>query len=548
MKSFKEFLLEEKKELRKLAYRKHIHEYNHHTHGPHGGFRNPEYVSDSVMEEIEFIDDMLMEAQPEKLTPEESDAKVREHLRPKLEKMWEHHGPADPKPASNAVLKQRINTRFDELSSMHPKDREKEFTAARKRMKATDVGHPVKSNAKTDTAAEIPTPKGPNGQIPLGMAFSPDHAHHYTSPDASKRVTRNSCAGSQASCRSACLAKHGNYGFIKNQAAMQARTQRLTHNEHATRDHATLAYAALNSASKDAHKERKTVLMRGSVTDDSGHQLHKEAIEKHFGENPTAERHPEDKAKRAPVDTMAYTKIIGTGTIHSDGGPMVKRTRITRNKPETKPTSIDRENTQRRGLLQRATQDQGTPSYVVFNKKRPAATVPKDSEEYRAHIKDISSIKTHRRYEPLPSTPKQGEGAAYHHPDGHGRVEHEGKSYRYQDHPVSQPVKNVHGKMLHPSEHDARNADSTPVVHKTPEGKRVGHTTVAFATASTSNKDLQHSGFFHHRENVDKHGVYHDGHPAEMAAAGFKGVDPNHRDAKLTKLPTGGEPKQAKAA
>jgi hypothetical protein len=150
---------------------------------------------------------------------------------------------------------------------------------------------------------------------------------------------------------------------------------------------------------------------------------------------------------------------------------------------------------------------------MVFNGKREVDPRYKPT---------LDHLKTVRKYEPLPSAPGKGESASYHHTDGHGRVEHEGKSYRYQDHPVADPIKDTEGKKMYPADHDARNSDKSERTFKTPSGKKVGHVVAAFATKSTSNKDLHDSGFFHHIENIDKHGVYHDGHPKELDAAGFK--------------------------
>ena len=110
----------------------------------------------------------------------------------------------------------------------------------------------------------------------------------------------------------------------------------------------------------------------------------------------------------------------------------------------------------------------------------------------------------------------------YHHPDGYGRVTHNGRSYRYQDYPVAKKIKGVDGRMMYPTEHDARNVDFSEKEFKTPEGKKVGHIVAAFATASTKKSKLKQSGFFHRVEDIDAKGIYHDGHPAQMEAAGFK--------------------------
>lgn len=493
MRSFLTFLTESEKNGDKFT--KHEHE---HEHIGYDGIGLPDFLNGPITEA---------------LSPEESQAMVDNKVKTPLKKMWEVYGPADAKPAPNRVLKERIEKRFAELAAMSPKERAAEYKAANDRMKYTKVGHPVSSNEKTDTAAEIPTKRGKNGQIPLGMSFAPDHAYHYTSPDATSKVHRNVCAGSTAACRSACLAKHGNYTFIANRAAIGMRTQRLTHNEKATADHATLVHQALALASKKATKEGKSVLIRGSVTDDTGHGIHSEAIKKHFPH----------------VEQMGYTKIAGTPhdpkngihTIYSDSGPMVK-------KDAEGKLSLERENIQRRKVLMRATQgDKNRPgmnSYMVFNKKRPGASHGPDHPRTKQYKSFMEHLKTVRRYEPLPSAPEAGEKAEYHSAKGHGRIMHNGQSYRYQDHPVAEKIQDVHGNWKLPSEHDSRNADTSLGKYYNRNGHQVGHVVPAFATASTSNDDLHNSGFFHHTENVDEHGVYHDGHPAEMEAAGFKGV------------------------
>lgn len=497
MKSFKSFI---ESSLNKETYTHHIHEFEHHSLIPHGGFNNPS------------INDDLMEA----MDPHVKEAKVVEKLHPILKNLWNMHGPADSKPAPNKELKSRIEKRFDELSSMSPKERKLEFSIAKSNLQKLKIGHPVSSNEKTDTSADIPTHKGTKGQIPLGMSFAPDHAKHYTSQDGSKSVHRNVCAGSTESCRSACLAKHGNYEFIPNKVAIAARTQMLTHNENSTRHSATLIYHALHSSSNKANKSNKSVLFRGSITDDTGADLLHDAIAKHFPH----------------VQQMGYTKKLSTQhnpeknihTIYSDSGPSFKTDK------SGKPVGLNRENIQRAAIKRKATTERGMPSYVVFNKKRPKIGAP-DKELHDAYNK----VKTIRRYDLLPSSPASGEKHEYHHLGGYGRILHNKKSYKYQDHPVADPIKDVHGKMRYPAEHDSRNVDHSSRSFKTPEGKKVGHVVVALATRSTSNKDLHDSGFFHHWSRVDNQGVYHDSHPKDMEEAGFSGV----KHEKLTKAPTG---------
>lgn len=427
--------------------------------------------------------------------------------RPRIQAIHNTYGPADQEPPSEGTLKARVNKRFDELAAMNPKDRRAAYQAANSRAKAAKISHPLSGNDKTDTAQDIPTKSAPHGHITLGMSMTPDTARHYTSPDCSTYQERNTCSGSTSGCRQGCLAKHGNYEFATNKGHMDVRTQSMTHNEAATADHATRIFQALETAHKKAKAQGKQVLTRFSVTDDSGANIHADAVSKHFPE----------------IAQMGYTKRMSTRhdpannvhTIFSDTGPMVKR-------DSTGKVTPNEENIKRRPVIQKATVDRGMPSYVVFNKRRPGATAGPDDHDRQVYNETLSKLKTVRRYEPHPSTPAPGESMEYHHEHGYGRVKvgegENARSYRYQDHPVADKIKDVHGEEMFPADHDARNADTSSRTFLSPSGKKVGHVVAAFATASTSNKDLS-SGFFHHTENIDHNGIYHDGHPAEMAKA-----------------------------
>jgi hypothetical protein len=430
-----------------------------------------------------------------------------EVLKPRLKRVFDTYGDADKEAPSTSILKQRVSKRFDGLADLrdnNPKEYKKQVSEAKKRRSTAGIGSAIASNEKTDTVTEIPHRLGPKGHIPISMAFTPDIARHYTSDDGEHAIERNVCSGSSESCRNACLAKHGNYGFSSTQAHMAIRTQGLTHNEQATRDHATLAFDDIHKAAIRAKKEAKTVLVRTAVSDDTGPEIHDEAISKHF---------PATGNKRyGPTEQMRYTKKVNTEhspskgihTIFSDPGPM------TLHDAKGKVVGLARENIQRRSLEKKVPEK---PKYMVFNGRR---------ERDPRYKSTLENLKVVRKYEPLSSRPKDGEKDEYHHSDGYGRVTHEGKSFKYQDYPVAQKIKTVSGKMMYPAEHDARNSDSSNVTLKTPEGKKVGHIVAAFATKSTSGKDLHQSGFFHHIENIDRHGIYHDGHPTEMEAAGFK--------------------------
>ena len=437
---------------------------------------------------------------------EEGKKKYMQVLKPRLKKVFDTYGAADDSPPTTKMLEERVSTRFDEMSHLRdndPKEYKIQVAAAKSRRSAAGIGPAIASNEKTDTVTKIPHSHGPNGHIPISMAFTPDIARHYTSSDGSQAIERNVCSGSSISCRTACLAKHGNYGFSSTQAHMAIRTQGLTHNEQATRDHATLVFHEIHNSAQKAKKEGKAVLVRTAVSDDTGPEIHDEAISKHFpakGNN-----------RYGPTEQMRYTKKVNTKhspqegiySIFSDPGPM------TTHNQEGKISGLERENIQRRALEDKVPEK---PKYMVFNGLR---------ERDPRYKPTLNNLKVIRKYKPLPSAPKEGEKQEYHHSDGYGRVLHDGKSYRYQDYPVAEKIKTVDGKTMFPAEHDARNSDSTPVKLKTPEGKEVGHVVTAFATKSTSRKDLYGSGFFHHIENI-KDGIYHDGHPAEMEKAGFK--------------------------
>lgn len=426
--------------------------------------------------------------------------------RPRIQAIHDTYGAATPEPPSEAELKGRISKRFEELSAMSPQQRKAEYSQAKERAKKARVSHPLDGNDKTDTAQDIPTHTAPHGHIALGMSMTPDTARHYTSADCSSYKERNTCSGSTTGCRQGCLAKHGNYEFATNKGHMDVRTQSMTHNPAATADHATRVYQALESASSKAKKQGKQVLTRFSVTDDTGSNVHADAVAKHFPD----------------VVQMGYTKRLSTPhdpskkihTIFSDTGPMVNRSGA------NGMIEPNEENIKRRNVIKKATVDKGMPSYVVFNKRRPRHEAGPDDPDRQVYNETLSRLHTVRRYEPHPSQPSQGEAAEYHNPKGHGRVvAKDGQSYRYQDHPVADKIKDVHGNSLFPADHDARNVDHSTRTFHSPEGKPVGHVVAAFATASTSNRDLQSSGFFHHTENIDKSGVYHDGHPDEMASA-----------------------------
>lgn len=450
---------------------------------------------------------ILFESSSPDWMSDEGKQKYMEVLKPRLKKVFDTYGPADSEAPSTSTLKQRVSDRFDTMAHLRdhdPKEYKKQVAAAKARRSAAGIGSAIASNEKTDTVTDIPHPHGPNGHIPISMAFTPDIARHYTSSDGTHAIERNVCSGSSESCRTACLAKHGNYGFSSTQAHMAIRTQGLTHNKQATEDHATLAFHEIHTAAQKAKKEKKAVLVRTAVSDDTGPEIHDEAISRHFPAS--------GNDRYGPTEQMRYTKKVNTRhapekgihTIFSDPGPM------TLHDAKGNVTGLARENIQRRSLEKKVPEK---PKYMVFNGRR---------ERDPRYKSTLEKLKVVRKYEPLPSTPKQGEAEEYHHPEGHGRVVHNGKSYRYQDYPVAQKIKTVSSKKIFPAEHDARNSDTTDVTFKTPEGKKVGHVVLAFATKSTSSKDLNGSGFFHHIESIDKHGVYHDGHPAEMEAAGFK--------------------------
>lgn len=450
---------------------------------------------------------LILESNTPDWMSKEGKEKYLEVLKPRLKRIFDTYGAADTEAPSTKTLKERVSNRFDELAHLrdhNPSEYRKQVAEAKQRRESAGIGSAISSNEKTDTVTKIPHPKGKNGHIPISMAFTPDIARHYTKSDASHAVERNVCSGSTESCRAACLAKHGNYGFSSTQAHMAIRTQALTHNEQSTRDHATLVFNEIHNIAKKAKKENKVGLVRTAVSDDTGPEIHDEAIAKHFPSSGTSEY--------APVEQMRYTKKVdtkhepekGIHTIYSDPGPMVKKDKILGN------LSLARENIQRRLLDKKVV---GKPKYMVFKGKRDI------DPRYKPTLNKLKRV---RKYEPLPSTPEKGESEEYHNSNGYGRVKHNGRSYRYQDYPVADKIKTTEGKEIFPAEHDARNSDKSKTTYTTPAGKKVGHIVAAFATKSASNKDLQESGFFHHIEDIDSSGTYHDGHPAQMEAAGFK--------------------------
>lgn len=429
------------------------------------------------------------------------DKKRKRTAQKRISNMFKVHGNADQEAPHELVLKKRISDRFDELGAMSHEQRQKEYadTAARRKKIGlhTDA---FRSNRKTDTSALMPSKTAPNGHIPMGLSMPADKARHYTSPDLSSHKVRNSCPGSTQGCRASCLAKHGRYDGDAIRGHMDVLAQSMTHNASSTRDHATHIFHSLEKASTKAAKEGKQVLTRYSVTDDTGAMLHAEPTAKHF---PNVVQMGYTKRHNTPHDPAK-----GIHTVFSDTGPVVSH-----------DGKINDENFKRRNILHTATSQRGMPTYMVFNRRRPGAKHGADHPVTKEYHDTMKSLHTVRRYE-LPATePKAGEAPEYHHPDGHGRVVSKvtGKSHRYQDHPTADPIKTVHGETIHASQHDARNVDSSSRVFKNPEGKAVGHVVPAFATTSTSAKNLK-SSFFHHVEKI-KDGVYHDAHPDDVAQA-----------------------------
>lgn len=523
-----------------LAFKEFVNNKYHHINLFQESYQDFAFQTGWEGDEI----DLSEKVQPPK--SEDMDKKRRRTAAPKIAKMFDHFGPADKESPTASTMKKRVEARFDELSKMTPEQRKAEYKAAYHHAKhiglnVRDGGETLASNAKTDTASDIPTKHGKKGQIPLAMSMTPDDARHYTSPDASTYKSRNSCSGSFAGCRKACLAKHGNYEFATNKGHMDVNTQSLSHNEAATRNHATRTYHTLEKYAHKAKKEGKSVLTRFSTTNEEGSDIYGDATEKHFGVD-HLKANPHKAKHQAPVIQMRYSKKLdaphrpdqGIHSVYSDPGPMVRRTK--NEKGET-THSVEHENLQRRRLLRRAvTGDKKNPgkgTYTVFNRKRPSATSKPDDPVTKEYNDTMNHLHTVRRYEEHHSTPEKGEQPEYHHPNGHGRVVHNGKSFRYQDHPVADKIKDVHGEELHPGDHDSRNADTSTRTFKDRHGNKVGHVVAAFATASTSNHDLHHSGLFHHVENIDKHGVYHDGHPAEMALAGHQAKEAPSTEPKV---------------
>lgn len=470
-------------------------------------------------ENIPLTEEDLRLIESDVATPE-SEQKRKDVAGTRISKMFHHFGQPTEKAPGTPELQKRVSARFDELSKMSPEKRKIEYANANRVAKAVGMGDPLTSNAKTDTAAEIPTKHGPKGQIPVALSLTPDSRRHYTSPDASTYKEVNSCPASFGGCRKSCLAKHGNYGFATNKGHMDASAQSLTHNEAATANHATRVHAQLSSTAKKAKGEGKSVLARFSTTDESGSDIYGPAVEKHFGLAAHKEN-PELSKTHAPVIQMRYSKRMdaphaperGIHAVFSDPGPMVTRS-------ATGTYGIEKENLSRRKLMRKATHgDDAKATYTVFNKKRPGATSGPDAPETKQYNSILNNLHTVRRYEEHHSTPDKGETSEFHNKAGFGRVLHNGKSFRYQDHPVADKIKDVHGEMLFPADHDSRNADTSSREFKNRHGQKVGHVVAALATASTSNENLHNSGFFHHTEHIQD-GIYHDGHPAHMELGG----------------------------
>lgn len=438
------------------------------------------------------------------------EGKYNDKMKPILQHFHDTYGPADEKPASTSQMSDEITARFkqlDKLKAEDPKEYKATMQRAKKKMtmaNGSTLGHPCATNAKTDTVNDIPGKGAPNGHVPVSMAFTPDIARHYTGKDTSKFVERNVCSGSSKGCRTACLAKSGNYNFTGNKALMDARTQRLTHNATSRQHHADLVHGAMTKATEDSKKDGKGIIVRSAISDDVGPEIHDKAIGQSF---PDAKR-------------MRYTKKVPDREHDEDGqhqhtwsdtGPMVQRST---DKDGNVTKSVNRENLARRSLDSKVSTH---PRYMVFNRHRGSEDQGKDNH--------VDHLKRVRKYEPYASEPEHGEKASYDHPDGHGRVEHDGKSFRYQDHPVVQNAKTTDGKELRPYEHDARipEVDKPKEDLKDRNGKKVGPIITSLSVKSTPKKELEDSGFFHHHENIDHNGIYHDGHPAEMEAAGHDG-------------------------
>jgi len=471
----------------------------------HGGWIS-EYYANKLWEEAKLSGP----GQRSERVSASQEAKYADKMKPILQHFHDTYGPADEKPASTSQMADEIKQRFKHLDDLKANDpAEYKATMARATKKLTmqngsTLGHPVAANAKTDTVNQIPGKDAPKGHVPVSMAFTPDIARHYTGTNTNEFVERNVCSGSSQGCRTACLAKTGNYAFTGNKALMDARTQRLTHNANARQHHADLVHGALTKATKDAENDGKGIIVRTAVSDDVGPEIHDSAIAQSF-----------PQAKR-----MRYTKKVPSKEHNSEGqhqhtwsdtGPMVQRST---SKDGTVTKTINNENLTRRSLDSKVSSH---PRYMVFNQHRGS----EDSGKNIDHLKRV------RKYEPYASQPEEGEKDEYHHSDGHGRVAHTGadgvrRSFRYQDHSVVHNATTTDGKSLRPYEHDAR----IPEVDKPQEslrdrnGKKVGGIVPSLSVKSTPKKELEDSGFFHHVENIDHNGIYHDGHPAEMEEAG----------------------------
>lgn len=443
-------------------------------------------------------------------------------------------GSITKRPPTEMEHKRAVNKRFAELDAMSPSDREREYKDAKSRMTLAGArpNNILSNKTKTDTAAKVigHGDSAKNGHVSLGMNGSPDEYHFHHDDTGHGKEVHDSCAGKtkgKEGCVISCLSKQGHGAQATIQGHRDAYEQKANHNVAAQKDFHTVMHSQLDKAGKLGKRKDKNVLIRPDVNTGNKHNRYAEAISKSFG--PNSER--VKKGTHNPAIVSDYSKSAGAHdpsegihATHSDIGPLVHHSTGQIN------DTVD----SRRYKMHDETQKKGQGSYTVFNRPRPAELdVANNTHVNKEYNDTMNKLHTVRRYESTASEPNHHETASlpkganpheYHHKDGYGRIMHNGKSYRYQDHPVSDNHKLVDGSEVFAGDTDARHMDTSSRKFKTHPDEhgnqhKVGTVTPAFATAGTSHEAIKNSGLFHDVKDIDQHGIYHDSHPAKVQAA-----------------------------
>lgn len=492
----------------------------------------PQHLKYSMEQFEQYYKEMISEATSKKMSSEDTANKRASVASDGIKGLFKVYGDSgvrkpdgtiEKRPPTEGEHKKAVAKRFAELDAMSHEQREREYKEAHDRMTAAGArpDNILSNKTKTDTAAQVvgTAKDAKNGHISLGMNGSPDSYHFHHDDSGHNFTIHNSCAGSTEGCRLSCLSKQGLGAQATIMGHRDAYEQKANHNAAAQKDFHTVMHMQLDRAARNAKKQGKHVLVRPDVNTGNKHNRYAKAISNSFGPNSSRVA----AGTHAIVQVHDYSKSSGEHNpsegiyaTHSDLGPLV----------HNGTGHVHEENVRRRGTMERDTQVEGKGSYTVFNRPRPTEEdVAKNSKTNKEYNDTMNRLHTVRRYEPHPTEPAKGEKPEYHHKDGYGRViAKDGKSYRYQDHPVSDKHKLVDGSEVFAGDTDARHLDRSDRKYKTNPHKTgtqhvVGTVTPAFTTSSTSQQKIQDSALFHDVKDIDAEGIYHDSHPDKVIDA-----------------------------